>query len=403
MTDETSLLFPDETSARLWADWVLRLLDERYGVTQHSSAPKNWTVTLANGSVVQFSITETGRGEIDAPHEYAADAAAIAADAHRRSLALDYGTGAWWKASFSTDMGLSGVTDLHFMRIMSEHNSRRFQGDWRFGGEALLSFDQAEKGATSLVIPKFEVRMLFRVPAPGHGPHSVSVAEEVATFLRAATAFASAAPLQVAAPIFPANDKEQARAQALLPNAPELPVEGEPLWVQLMLLVPEPRQFEALRRAQGALFAYEQAISQESEYVTLALLVSALESLSVPNAAWQMERVPARFITFCMQLCPEAIDVVMKHGDFSRAFGGYSSAERFLRTLHGLRSKPLHTGFLQHRVSRLPAMGGDAGIRVMLVSGVVRAAVVTFMRTPFSSLIGHPGVDPAAERGSDPR
>jgi hypothetical protein len=156
-------------------------------------------------------------------------------------------------------------------------------------------------------------------------------------------------------------------------------------------------QFEAFRRAQGAMFAYEQAISQESEYVTLALLVSALEALSVPNAAWQMERVSARFIAFCLQLCPEAIDVVMKHVNFAQAFGGYSSAKRFLRTLYGLRSKPLHTGFLQHRVSHLPAMGGDAGIRVALLSEIVRAAVVAFMRTPFSSLIGHPAVDQATE------
>jgi hypothetical protein len=398
MTDDTPLVLPDDASARLWAEWVLRLLDERYGVTQHgSSGPKSWSATLANGTVIQFRVTEAGRTETDAPDEFAADAAAIAADAHRRTLALDYGSGAWWKASFSTDMGMSGVTALHFMRIMSEHNRRRYQGDWRFGSEALLSFDQAEKGAVPVVIPKFNVRMLFRVPAPGHGPHSSSVAEEVATFLRAASAFATAAPLQVAAPIFPAQDQEQAQAQALLPNAPELPVEGEPLWAQLMSLVPGVEQFEAFRRAQGAMFAYEQAISQESEYVTLALLVSALEALSVPNAAWQMERVSARFIAFCLQLCPEAIDVVMKHVNFAQAFGGYSSAKRFLRTLYGLRSKPLHTGFLQHRVSHLPAMGGDAGIRVALLSEIVRAAVVAFMRTPFSSLIGHPAVDQATE------
>jgi hypothetical protein len=401
MADNTSLMLPDDASARLWADWVLRLLDERYGVTQQSNGEgKNWNATLANGAVIQFRVTETGECEIEAPQEYTADANAIAEDAHRRTLALDYGSGAWWRASFSTDMGLSGVTSLHFMRIMSEHNARRYQGHWRFGGEALLSFDQAEKGATPVVIPKFDVRMLFRVPAPGHGPHSISIAEELATFLRAATAFASAAPLQIAAPIFPADDQEQAEAQAQVPNAPELPAEGQPLWAQLMSLVPDPGQLESLRRAQGAMFAYEQAITQESEYVTLALLVSALEALNVPNATWQMERVSARFISFCLQLCPDAIDVVMNHANFAQAFDGYSSAKRFLRTLYGLRSKPLHTGFLQHRVSRLPAMGGDAGIRVALVSEVVRAAVVVFMRKPFSSLVGHPTADPAAEGGS---
>ena len=180
MANDNSLMLPDDASVRLWADWVLRLLDERYGVTQQGTGgPKSWNATLANGAVIQFRVTETGRCEIEAPQESAADAAAVAEYAHRRTLALDYGSGAWWRASFSTDMGLSGVTALHFMRIMSEHNARRYQGHWRFGGEALLTFDQAEKGSTLVVIPKFDVRMLFRVPAPGHGPHSVSIAEEL--------------------------------------------------------------------------------------------------------------------------------------------------------------------------------------------------------------------------------
>jgi hypothetical protein len=126
--------------------------------------------------------------------------------------------------------------------------------------------------------------------------------------------------------------------------------------------------------------------------------VSALEALTVPNASWQNDRVSARFVDFCLQLCPDAIDTLMRHGNFAQAFGAYRSPRRLLRTLYGLRSKPLHTGFLQHRASALPAMGGDAGIRVMLVSEMVRAAIVTFMKEPFSSLIGHPTVDPSVTK-----
>jgi hypothetical protein len=43
----------------------------------------------------------------------------------------------------------------------------------------------------------------------------------------------------------------------------------------------------------------EQAIQQESEYVTMALLVSAIEALTVPNASWQQDRVTTRFFRFC--------------------------------------------------------------------------------------------------------
>lgn len=84
---------------------------------------------------------------------------------------------------------------LQLMRIMSEHNSRRFQGDWRLGSEALVSFQQAEQIPAPVVIPKFDVHITFRVLAPGPGPHAEAIAEEIGTFLRAATSFAPAAPL----------------------------------------------------------------------------------------------------------------------------------------------------------------------------------------------------------------
>jgi hypothetical protein len=155
---------------------------------------------------------------------------------------------------------------------------------------------------------------------------------------------------------------------------------------------------EALRRVQGAIFAYEQAMHQESEYVTLALLVSALEALSVPNATWQQERVTTRFFRFVQELCSDSLAEVMSHGNIAQAFGAYNSQRRFINAMYSLRSKPLHTGFLQHRLSALP-MGGeaDAQIRVMLVSEIVRAGIVKFLRRPFSSLIGHPEIAPSAQ------
>lgn len=171
-------------------------------------------------------------------------------------------------------------------------------------------------------------------------------------------------------------------------------MERAPIWPQILELVQGVDSPEAVRRVQGAIFAYEQAIRQESEYVTLALLVSALEALSVPNASWQTERVTTRFFRFVQELCPDAINEVMLHSNFAQAFGTYQSKRRFIDALYSLRSKPLHTGFLQHRLSALPMMGGDAGIRVALVSEIVRAGIVEFLRRPFSSLVGHPEIAP---------
>jgi hypothetical protein len=223
---------------RLFVNWLIQLLDERYGVkARGSSGVARWNVTLADDTIIQVEFDRSGQPVVQGPAQYQADLTFVAEDARRRTLALDFGTGAWWKVLFSTDMndaGLMGATMLHFMRIMSEHNSRRFQGDWRLGGEALVSFQQAEQAPAPVVIPKFDVHMTFRVPAPGHGPHAEAIAEELGTFLRAAASFTTAAPLLGFTSLFPAEEEEIAEATAKLPTAPELPVEGDPLWPQIL-------------------------------------------------------------------------------------------------------------------------------------------------------------------------
>jgi hypothetical protein len=383
---------------RLFVNWLIQLLDERYGVKARGSSGAQWNVTLSDDNRIEVEFDHAGQPIVQGPAEYEDDLISVTDDARTRTLALDFGTGAWWKASFSTDMGdagMMGVTMLHFMRIMSEHNPRRFRGDWRLGGEALVSFQQAEQAPAPVIIPKFDVHMTFRVPAPGPGPHAEFIAEELGTFLRATASFATAAPLLGLNSLFPADEQEVADATAKLPGAPELLVEGEPLWPQIVALVDGFDSPEAIRRVQGAMYAYEQAMRQESEYVTIALLVSALEALSVPNADWKLARVTTRFFRFVQELCPNALREVMRHDNFAQAFGTYNSERRFLDSLYSLRSQPLHTGFLQHRLSALPMMGGAAGIRIALISQVVRAGIVEFLRRPFSSLIGHPEIAPA--------
>lgn len=148
------------------------------------------------------------------------------------------------------------------------------------------------------------------------------------------------------------------------------------------------------------MYAYEQAIRQESEYVAIALLVSALEALTVPNVPnerWRLERVTTRFFRFVQELCPDAVREVMQHANFAAACGTYTSERRLIDQVYSLRSQPLHKGFLQHRLSALPSMGRVAEIRIALISEIVRAGIVEFLRRPFSSLIGHPEIAPATE------
>lgn len=380
---------------KLFVNWLIYLLDERYGVNAWGTAEASaWSVTLADGSTIQVGFNPSGQPDVQGPAKYEGALASIVEDADRRTVARDYGAGAWWIVSRVTDMRASGVAILHLMRLRNEHMTRQFQGDWRLGSDVLVSFRQWYP-STSSPIPMFDVDIAYRVLGPGPGPFTQERAQERGTLLRAAISFATGAPLLDPGVFVPVNtDAWVSEVKGKLGWASELPIytaEGPSLWPEVTALAQGSDVPEDVRRVQGALFAYEQAIHQESEYVTIVLLVSALEALSVPNfpkKSWREERVTTRFLRFVRELSSDAVSDVMNHENFSEAFGSITSTRRFLDDLYSSRSEPLHTGFLHHAV-RAP-MGGGSPVRVMLVSRLVRAGIVEFLRRPFSSLIGHP-------------
>jgi hypothetical protein len=198
---------------------------------------------------------------------------------------------------------------------------------------------------------------------------------------------------------FSAKEEDVAPARARLadPSVGEITVDGIVLAQRLTELAPYP---ELLRRVQGSLYAYEQALLQEGEYVTLVMLVSAVEALGVPNVSgWDQKRAVARFINFVQQAAPSPLNEIMTHGNFKEAFGNRTSKTRFLNELYSRRSRPLHTGFMQHNVQG--ALGYFANtpvqMRVAFTSELVRACIKSFMEVPFSSLIGHPGIAPGKD------
>ena len=73
---------------RLLVNWLIRLLDERYGVkSRGSSGPANWSVTLTDESIIQVEIAPAGQIAVQGPAEYENDLGSLAEDAHTRTLA----------------------------------------------------------------------------------------------------------------------------------------------------------------------------------------------------------------------------------------------------------------------------------------------------------------------------
>ena len=236
------------------------------------------------------------------------------------------------------------------------------------------------------------------VPGPGGGPFTKYMAERVATVIRSIIVYATAAPIETFPSLFPLRPEAVTEAQqhATDSSVGELTVDGV-LFYEAIASLAVGSNREALRRIQEALFAYEQAISQASEYVAIVLFVSAIEALAVPNVAWDQDRVTSRFVQFVEQAAfgTGLFSSIMDHSNFRQVFGNISSPKRFLNDLYAARSKPLHTGFVQHGGFQMSAW--EPSMRVALVSDLVRGVIRSFLTAPFSSLVGHPMIAPRSE------
>jgi hypothetical protein len=395
------IVIKDEWQRLLFANWVQALVTQRLGY-YGTEGTWRFQVDQAGRDVlldikpptfkVAWQSTKQDRQAVDA----------IIKEAWQRTQALDLGPGAWYRTRFISEVSLnSNLGQLHFMRILSEHQRRRLHGPVRFTGDVLLEFEQKDLSPTPIAIPNFTVDVTLRAPGPGEGPFTARSATDLATLVRAILAYSTAAPLkhQSGGLSFPAKEEDVAPARERLadPSVGEITVDGIVLAQRLTELAPHP---ELLRRVQGGLYAYEQALLQEGEYVALVMLVSAIEALGVPNVSgWDQRRAVARFINFVQQAAPGPLDEIMAHGNFKEAFGNTTSTTRFLKDLYSRRSRPLHTGFMQHNVQG--ALGYFARtsvqMRVAFTSELVRACIKSFMEVPFSSLIGHPGIAPGED------
>lgn len=387
------VLGPDDQE--LFVDWFSRLCDERLGGAPRSGKTGDaYTLGLTDGTELaltfvdeegQVQVTQTGGSH---------DLRPLVKEAFDRGKNGDVGPGAWYAIALSCDPGLQMHAQM--LRSLGEH--RRYQGDWAITPACLLMFEQHLVEAEFVLLPKFDLEMRFLVPSPWHGPLGERRAAELGTFYRSVSAFATGAafnPLNMP-PMHLKPAEAKAAEDKLRAGVPYLPVDDVLLGPALEGLITDNRA-EALERVKGALYAYEQAIGQPSEYVSIILLVTAIEALAVPNAPWRKNRLTRRFIEATYELIPEAIAEAMRHQNFQEAFGSTRSPKDFLDQLYDSRSRPLHSGLVAQQVFTMGALAAPASARIAIVSELARAALLNFLRRPFSSLYGHPSVDPPVD------
>lgn len=393
----------DEWTRLLFVNWVASLVADRLGPGQTGASEHTWTFGDPQQAPIKITLAPPAfRLTVDPGDAPRRDVRRIVDEAWKAAHAGNLGPGHWRRVAFEAKHEFfTAAGDLHFMRLLRDHPKRRLEGPVRFSNDVLLQFTQNKAEPSSLALPDFSVVATFRVPGPGPGPFTDRAAIELMTLLRAVLTYATAAPMVQQGPaLWGASDAEVAEASQMLASADvgELTVDGNVLAQRIAEIAKYDPGQECSRRLRGGLFAYEQALLQASEFVSIVLFVSAIEALAVPNAEWHRRRLVKRFVRFVLQACPDVVQQTMNHGDFHQAFGDVRSERRFLEDLYDRRSRPLHTGFLQHNATGMFGLGMEGGIRVALVSDLVRGALRAFIAAPFSMTVGHPAIDPEQAR-----
>jgi hypothetical protein len=396
----------DEWQRLLFANWVQSLLTERIGL-HGTQGTWEFLIDQAGRKVVLDIPSPAYRLRWSSSDEDRPAVEAIVREAWRRTRKRDLGPGTWFRTRFTSQVGwYTEVYNLQATRFMMEHRQRRYSGRFRFTDEVLLEVEQRKSNPGPINPPDFTVNVTLRAPGPGPGPFTTKSVEDAATIVRAATAYWTAAFLEhePGGLFFPAKPEDDATAQRHLsdPAVEYIAAEGMAIGPRIFEFAAAGNDnFELFRRALGGLHAYEQALNQLSEYVAIVMLVSAVEAMSIPNTTWDGRRKTARFIHFVVNSAPATLDQVIAHNNFPNAFGNRRSPRKFLNEIYSRRSRPLHTGVLQHSVEGGFGDLRAAPMRIALISGLVRDCISSFLACPFSSLIGHPEADPKAKQESN--
>ena len=323
----------------------------------------------------------------------------------------DYGDQVWYTTTLTAaplNAELAGV--MVYDRMIELVNRPQILG-WRKFGPVLVNFreDESEPAPEQdAVFSRTPIVDLY-VPAygPTDGPYTYSAAHRLIEIAAALCTFALRRPLELSPFVNPVHDDELCADLSAKLVDPQvfsqlrLGVNLDLVFVQALV-----GDFDSYRRVCAALRTFDSAIRQQRAEVAVILYVAAAECLTNPYQKWKKEKLTKRFVTFYNQLMPDDLDVLVQHNNFEDTFDikrGNRKPENLrkdlLDQLYGCRSEPVHEGLT---ASYAPfGSSGVGAMRRLFASYLAELAILRYMASPRTSLVGHPGFDPP-QAGENP-
>jgi hypothetical protein len=317
----------------------------------------------------------------------------------------DFGGVVWYTCTL-TDEPPNLADGMFFSRMQQLlHTPARIAGWVRLASDILLHFredgsnlpDGGAEGETILFHPRALIDVYVAVQGPADGPFTRPIANQCMEVVAAICTFALGRPINLPPTVWPVAGL---RAELL----PELMTRRED--TTLMTLARQGIALDMIfhlavadrdswRRLLGALLSFDAALRQQREQVATILFIVAAECLTNPFQSWRKKRLTTRFIKFFDALMPDDLNSMVQHGNFEQAFnivrGSKSEGklrELYLDRLYELRSDPVHEGLAMAFEGF--ASPGIASQRRMLVAWFAEWAILRYLQSPCTSLIGRP-------------
>jgi len=385
------------------ADWVSRLGTEAgFQFEQHGTSGNAFTIGGPTGLHVTAQLTDAPPYLKVVASEPGAQPAIddLAAKAAERVARRDFG-GPMWYSTQIADTGLK--LSASFMGSFLERlgNQTRIAGWRRLGRDVLLEFREApSESSDQLIAPKAEVKIHIAAPGPKPGHFASHVAHNVPETVASICAFALGRSVQLPPTVFPAKPEGLAELSQRRTDNTVLTLARKGVSLDVFSQLGLPGGLEIFHRERAALLTCSAAMSQDSDLVACILYVVAAECLTTLDVPWRDAKLTKRFIEFFDSLMPTELEAIVAHANFEEAFGirrGSRSARSLRRELlnriYDYRSGLVHGGLTPTYQGLGSAVENGGVVRRALFSDFAEGAILGYLKSPRSSLIGHPAFD----------
>ena len=385
-------------------DWFERLGTEAgFDFNQYSRSANAFIVGVQTGFHVTAHSVEVRPYLRFVASEPGAQAAIdeLATTAAERVALHDYGGLVWYSTTIAdSKLKLSSPSSLgSFLERLGTQT--RINGWRRLGPDILLEFREVPSlSEDQLFAPKAEVRVHIasRGPTPGH--FSSHVAHGLVEAVTSICAFALGRSVDLPPIIFPAKPEALAELSQRRNDPGILTLARKNVSLDIFSQLAVQGGIEIFKRQRAAFMTYRAAVAQDSDLVACILYVVVAECLTMLDVPWRGEKITKRFIEFFDMLMPEKLETIVAHGNFEEVFkirrgsrGMRSLRRELLDRIYDFRSGLVHGGLRPAYYGLFSAAESGGEIRRSLFADFAEGAILGYLKSPMSSLIGHPALE----------